>query len=206
MNEPIACSDYDDGICRPTGDVCPLQIEDQHRCVNKRLTGSDLPNEEWFKDKILANYPCLDPEEDDIEWAENLGQWLRAALIEYPQERRKEETMGEQYDCGCCRFFGDCQHHQPYSSTGATVTNWTLCARLDAAEAEAVKRVTKEYRGEVFPGLIPEEECWKRIDDAVKAEGKRIVKELDRHHTSSTEWLTLREKLIGPEEASNENG
>ncbi len=35
MNELIACSDYDDGICRPTGDVCPLQIEDHPRCTIK---------------------------------------------------------------------------------------------------------------------------------------------------------------------------
>jgi hypothetical protein len=160
MNELIACSDYDDGICKPTGDVCPLQIEDQHRCVNKQSK------------EVSPQCFCA---------FEGVKKNVEKLRLEYPIA------------------VADIEHHARAGSLSSK--------QVDAAKAEAVKKAIEEYQVETFPalvGLIPETECWQRIDDAVKAETKRVVEEIDRYHTSSTQWLALREKLLGPTEASDE--
>ncbi len=190
MNELAACSNYDDGICKPTGDVCLLPIENHHRCVLKQPTEIALPDEEWFKDKIIANYPCLDPGEDDLEWAENLGQWLRDSLIKYLQEK-PTKTIEEPAGPSECPHRGSkhrdldqwwCIVWQMWCGAGGisecgiikrtTEVGYLSPEQVDAVKAEAVKKAIEEYQVEIFPGLvglIPESECQVRIDDAVKA-------------------------------------
>lgn len=213
MNELIACSDYDDGICRPSGDVCPLQIEDQHSCVNRQ-------SEEEMSDKTYEKLTA----EAKAEF-ERLGYLFpvcayckkhidsegeeppKPSQCPHRGSRRKAENLWWcivwQMWCGAT-VIAECT---ALRRTLEAYARYLSPEQVDAVKAEAVKKAIEEFQVEVFPALIgmtTESECQKRIDDAVKAETKRVVLELDRYHTSSIQWLALRKKLLGIEETSAE--